>query len=126
MIDVTGDGIITRREFVLFFINVFCSRSHFHEDENEGNSRKFSINERQISEIYQNVDNILTGIGGVKGSDTDTGRVKLKIDKEGDGGNELLKGSTTLVNADMQLNYDDLNKLITDEDAYQFLTFHFY
>lgn len=36
MIDITGDQVITRREFVLFFVNVFLSRSHFNEEDAVG------------------------------------------------------------------------------------------
>lgn len=119
-IDVTGDGIITRREFVLFFINVFCNRNHFAESENDSSQRRFSINNRQINEMYQNIDNVLSGTHGT----SEEGRVRLDMNREDDPGS-LLGGPTTQINADMQLSYKEFDKLVTDHDAYQFLTLEF-
>ena len=129
LIDITGDGIITRREFVLFFINVFCSRNHFSESENEGAPRVFTINERQINEIYQNIDNILSGmnVGAGVSRVADEGRVKLEMNKnQSDTSGTIPAGPQYQTNADAQLGYQEFDKLITDQDAYQFLTIDFY
>ena len=128
MIDVTGDGIITRREFVLFFVNVYWSRSHFNEEENNRVSRKFSIGESQINEIYHNIENILSGVGGISAqADQDIGRTKPKMEKDNRNPNdELLRGVKGQINADQQLKFEDFDKLVTDEDAFQYLTINFY
>ena len=128
MIDVTGDGIITRREFVLFFVNVYWSRSHFNEEENNIVSRKFSIGESQINEIYHNIENILSGVGDISAqADQDIGRTKPKMEKDNRNPNdELLRGVKGQINADQQLKFEDFDKLVTDEDAFQYLTINFY
>jgi Ca2+-binding EF-hand superfamily protein len=130
MIDVTGDAIITRREFVLFFVNVFWSRNHFSDLENQGAPRRFTISDHQINQIYQNIDNTLrgvnvTGIGGAEELKQNKG--KLKIDKYQTGPEvNINAGPGGQLNADQQLGYEEFDKLVTDQDAYQFLTIDFY
>ncbi|CAI2379064.1 unnamed protein product [Moneuplotes crassus] len=127
MIDITGDEIITRREFVLFFINVFCSRSHFNEDENEGVSRQFLIGGRQINECYRNIDNILSGVSGITSNEPESARSKPQMDKNINEPNRQINiGPSGETNADQQLKFEDFEKLVTDEDAFQYLTIYFY
>lgn len=87
------------------------------------------VGEKQISEIYQNIDNVLNGVSGIgMVNNPDTGRGKLEMNK--DVTNPVAQigagPSQKELNADMQLKLDDFEKLVTDEDAYQYLTIYFY
>ena len=64
--------------------------------------------------------------GGISNSG-DEGRVKLEMNKnQSDLNSSIPAGPQFQTNADAQLGFNEFDKLITNQDAYQFLTISFY